>query len=138
MLTPKDLEKYHQAAERILNAMDNSPVPISWHEMDRMALQSVIAKELILIDKEARTVGIMLKKYALKMGVKPCPFCGGYPTIEGFSDNPGMYAISCGGIESNKQRIGDLTTECDLTSFAGKNIASVIEAWNKYCEETER
>ena len=53
-------------------------------------------------------------------------------------DNPGMYAISCGGIESNKQRIGDLTTECDLTSFAGKNIASVIEAWNKYCEETER
>lgn len=46
MLTPKDLEKYHQAAERILNAMDNSPVPISWHEMDRMALQSVIAKEL--------------------------------------------------------------------------------------------
>ena len=53
MLTAKDLEKYHQAAERILNAMDNSPVPISW-EMDRMALQSVIAKELILIDKEAR------------------------------------------------------------------------------------
>lgn len=52
MLTAKDLEKYHQAAERILNAMDNSPVPISWHEMDRMALQSVIAKELILIDKE--------------------------------------------------------------------------------------
>lgn len=54
MLTPKDLEKYHQAAERILNAMDNSPVPISWYEMYRMALQSVIAKELILIDKEAR------------------------------------------------------------------------------------
>ena len=46
MLTAKDLEKYHQAAERILNAMDNSPVPISWHEMDRMALQSVIAKAL--------------------------------------------------------------------------------------------
>ena len=42
MLTAKDLEKYHQAAERILTAMDNSPVPISWHEMDRMALQSVI------------------------------------------------------------------------------------------------
>lgn len=56
MLTAKDLEKYHQAAERILNAMDNSPVPISWHEMDRMALQSVIAKELILIDKEANLI----------------------------------------------------------------------------------
>lgn len=41
-------------AERILNALDNSSVPISWHEMDRCALQSVIAKELILIDKEAR------------------------------------------------------------------------------------
>ena len=54
MLTAKDLEKYHQAAERILNAMDNSPVPISWHEMARMALQRDIAKELILIDKEAR------------------------------------------------------------------------------------
>ena len=53
-LIAKDLEKDHQAAERILNAMDNSSVPISWHEMDRMALQSVIAKELILIDKEAR------------------------------------------------------------------------------------
>lgn len=54
MLTAKDLEKYHQAAERILNAMDNSPVPVSWHEMDRLALQNVIAKELILMDKEAR------------------------------------------------------------------------------------
>lgn len=52
MLTPKDLEKYHQAAERILNAMDNSPVPISWHEMDRMALQSVIAKEFSLTRRQ--------------------------------------------------------------------------------------
>ena len=49
MLTAKDLEKYHQAAERILNAMDNSPVPISWHEMDRMALQSVILMKLATI-----------------------------------------------------------------------------------------
>ena len=80
----------------------------------------------------------MLKKYALKMGVRPCPFCGKYPTIEGYVDNPGMYVISCGGIESNKQRIGDLTTECDLTSFTGKDISRVIEDWNKYCEETER
>lgn len=54
MQTAKDLEKYHQAAERILNAMDNSPVPVSWHEMDRLALQNVITKELILMDKEAR------------------------------------------------------------------------------------
>ena len=54
MLTNKDVEKFHTAAERILNALDNSSVPISWHEMDRCALQSVIAKELILIDKEAR------------------------------------------------------------------------------------
>lgn len=80
----------------------------------------------------------MLKKYALKMGVRPCPFCGKYPTIEGFADNPGMYAISCGGIENNKDRIGDLTTECDLVSFTGKDIASVIEAWNKHCGEVGR
>lgn len=54
------------------------------------------------------------------------------------ADNPGMYAISCGGIEINKQRIGNLTSECDLTSFTGKDISRVIEDWNKYCEETER
>lgn len=42
MLTPKDLEKYHQAAERILNAMDNSPVPISWHEMDRIPMSKAM------------------------------------------------------------------------------------------------
>lgn len=54
MLTAKDLQKYHQAAERILNAMDNSSAPVSWREMDRLALQNVIAKELILMDKEAR------------------------------------------------------------------------------------
>ena len=54
MLTPKDLEKYHQAAELIQKAMDNSRVSVTWREMDRCALQSVIAKELILIDKEAR------------------------------------------------------------------------------------
>ena len=85
-----------------------------------------------------RTVEIMLKKYALKMGVRPCPFCGRYPTIEGYVDNPGMYAISCGGIESNKQRIGDLTTECDFTLFIEKDISRLIQAWNKYCEETAR
>ena len=50
MLTTEDMKKYHTTAERILNALDNSSVPISWHEMDRCALQSVIAKELILID----------------------------------------------------------------------------------------
>ncbi len=69
MLTAKDLEKYHQAAERILNAMDNSPVPISWHEMDRMALQSVIAKELILIDKEARNECMQGAGYVQKHGI---------------------------------------------------------------------
>lgn len=34
MLTAKDLEKYHQAAERILNAMDNSPVPDMCKDME--------------------------------------------------------------------------------------------------------
>ena len=54
MLTTEDVKKYHATAERILNALDNSPVPISWRKMVRCALQSVIGKELILIDKEAR------------------------------------------------------------------------------------
>ena len=93
-------------------------------------------------NERCKAKGRFLRNYGKKIcaenGSKTLPFCGRYPTIEGFVDNPGMYAISCGGIESNKQRIGDLTTECDLTSFVGKNIASVIEAWNKYCEETER
>lgn len=29
MLTSKDLEKFHKAGERILDALDKSPVPIS-------------------------------------------------------------------------------------------------------------
>lgn len=29
MLTTEDMKKYHTTAERILNALDNSPVPIS-------------------------------------------------------------------------------------------------------------
>ena len=49
MLTAKDLKKYHQAAERILNAMDNSPVPISWHEMDRMASLAHFSKYVIVM-----------------------------------------------------------------------------------------
>ena len=60
MLTAKDLEKYHQAAERILNAMDNSPVPISWHEMDRMALQSVIDESHGVYDAGSEVVSGML------------------------------------------------------------------------------
>lgn len=54
MLTSEDLKKYHRAGERILKAIDNSSIPVSWHEMDKNALQSVIAKELILMKKETR------------------------------------------------------------------------------------
>lgn len=46
MLTTEDVKKYHVTAERILNALDNSSVPISWHEMDRCALQSVIRQRI--------------------------------------------------------------------------------------------
>lgn len=38
MLTTEDVKKYHVTAERILNALDNSSVPISWHEMARFAV----------------------------------------------------------------------------------------------------
>lgn len=41
MLTTEDMKKYHTTAERILNALDNSSVPISWHDMDRCALQKI-------------------------------------------------------------------------------------------------
>lgn len=34
--------------------------------------------------------------------------------------------------------IDDKLQEDDLVSFAGKNISSVIEAWNKHCREAER
>lgn len=54
MLTSKDLEKYHRAGARILKAIDNSQIPVSWHEKDKTALESVIAKELILMEKETR------------------------------------------------------------------------------------
>ena len=72
MLTAKDLQKYHQAAERILNAMDNSSAPVSWREMDRLALQNVIAKELILMDKEARRSTKKKKTYRIVRGDTLC------------------------------------------------------------------
>ena len=52
MFERKDFEKYEEAAERIMCALDECPVPISWHEMDRMKLQSIIEKELMVIDRE--------------------------------------------------------------------------------------
>ena len=55
-------------------------------------------------------------------------------------DNPGMYAISCGGIESNKQRIGDLTTECDLTLFIEKDICrnKMMEGRGVHWQDSKR
>lgn len=38
MLTTEDVKKYHVTAERILNALDNSSVPISWHENGQMRI----------------------------------------------------------------------------------------------------
>lgn len=54
MLTREDMEKHHVAAERILKAIENSKIPVSWHEMNRCALESVIAKELMLLDREEK------------------------------------------------------------------------------------
>lgn len=56
--------------EKILNALDNSSVPISWHEMDRCALQSVIAKELILIDKEYERYSKKKKRAKMKKRIR--------------------------------------------------------------------
>lgn len=52
MLTNEDLKKYHTSAERIMKAIEKSKIPVSWHEMNRCALESVIAKELMLMDRE--------------------------------------------------------------------------------------
>lgn len=54
VFTCNDLVKYHKSAERILKALEKSVVPISWQEKDRIGLESVIAKELMLIEKEDR------------------------------------------------------------------------------------
>ena len=44
MFTTEDMKKYHTTAERILNALDNSSVPISWHEMDRCDYRALSPK----------------------------------------------------------------------------------------------
>lgn len=46
------MQEYIGKAERILHAMENSPVPVDWSEMDREDLAAVIAKELKIIEKE--------------------------------------------------------------------------------------
>lgn len=47
--------EYLKKAERILRAMENSPVPVEWSEMDREDLAEVIARELRKMDKEDAT-----------------------------------------------------------------------------------
>lgn len=71
------------------------------------------------------------------MGVKPCPFCGNYPVIERLIEDPEMYGISCRGLESNKLRIGDLTTECDTNTFIEKGLMNAIRVWNMHYEENK-
>lgn len=48
---------YYDKSEQILDALANSSVPISWHEMHREKLVAVIAKELEKLEaaKEERT-----------------------------------------------------------------------------------
>lgn len=45
-------KEYLKKAERILRALENSPVPVEWSEMDREDLAAVIAKELKKMEKE--------------------------------------------------------------------------------------
>lgn len=45
-------KEYMEKAERILRAMENSPMPVEWHEMDREDLAEVIAKELKRMERE--------------------------------------------------------------------------------------
>ena len=43
---------YNQTAECILDALENSKTPISWHEINRPKLKHVIAQELARLDRE--------------------------------------------------------------------------------------
>ena len=43
---------YIEKAARILSAIENSPVPVEWSEMDRYDLTAVIAKELKKMERE--------------------------------------------------------------------------------------
>lgn len=43
---------YDEKAERILEALDNSKAPISWHCIDETELVRAISQELRKIDKE--------------------------------------------------------------------------------------
>ncbi len=43
---------YKNAAKRILDKLENSPVPITWHEIHRKRLEDIIAQELQRMDKE--------------------------------------------------------------------------------------
>lgn len=45
MLTTEDMKKYHTTAERILNALDNSSVPISWHDMRKNVEHQYITED---------------------------------------------------------------------------------------------
>lgn len=54
MLTNIDLDKYQKQATRILRAIDNSRVPISWPAMDEPELVRVIANELVKIARSEK------------------------------------------------------------------------------------
>ena len=45
---------YSQAAERVLNALENCKAPVTWHEMDRPKILQAVARELRQIDQEGR------------------------------------------------------------------------------------
>lgn len=54
MLTNIDLDKYQRQATRILRAIDNSRVPISWAAMDEPELVRTIANELVKIARSEK------------------------------------------------------------------------------------
>ena len=43
---------YSKAAERVVDALENGKVPITWHEINRSKLEHTIAQELERMDKE--------------------------------------------------------------------------------------
>ena len=61
----------------------------------------------------------------MKIKLKPCPFCGGYPNVEYVDDKKRQVYIAC--------------SECGAELNLYKNLDEAAEAWNRrFSEEDEK
>lgn len=61
----------------------------------------------------------------MKIKLKPCPFCGGYPNVEYADSKKGQVYIAC--------------SECGAELNLYKNLDEAMQAWNRrFSEEDEK